>query len=165
MQPTGSRHRSPTGSRHPTPSVSPHSSSAGVSTRNVQRKNLESRISLQQIWPLPKHESSKPRKRKAGESIIFTSSPNKAVLDERNSKTKFTAKTQKTKKKVRVVTDKRDKLEEKHPKYFCLFCDEAFTDPPDEDWIMCLRCFRWSNESCTDYDIQTTENYCCDRCR
>ena len=33
--------------------------------------------------------------------------------------------------------------------YFCIYCEEKYIEPPNEDWIACMRCHKWCHESCT----------------
>ncbi len=32
--------------------------------------------------------------------------------------------------------------------YRCIYCNELFVDPPDEDWVQCLSCKDWFHEQC-----------------
>ena len=32
--------------------------------------------------------------------------------------------------------------------YRCIYCNELFIDPPDEDWIQCKECEEWFHEQC-----------------
>ena len=34
----------------------------------------------------------------------------------------------------------------------CIFCTEAYIEPPVDDWIMCSDCKRWCHEACADTD-------------
>ena len=49
-------------------------------------------------------------------------------------------------------------------KYHCLFCVEAYIEPPEEDWVMCVLCKNWAHEGCTD-GVKPGENYTCDFCK
>jgi len=44
---------------------------------------------------------------------------------------------------------------------FCPACDEAFVDPPDEDWIQCCSCRKWWHAECTAYE---SGSFRCDLC-
>jgi len=44
---------------------------------------------------------------------------------------------------------------------FCPACDEAFVDPPTEDWIQCCRCDKWWHEECIAYEGGSFQ---CDLC-
>ena len=152
----------------------PPTTSASVSQLS-QLPQTSRAIDVDQIWPFPCHsENVNKRKRKVGKSIIFTASTQKNILQNKQPKTTITKKvtgskspTQKKVQKKRPVYMKRASCEASaNPKtYFCIFCDEPFSDPPSEDWIKCQECAKWSHESCSDFDKNDVMDYTCDFCR
>ena len=34
------------------------------------------------------------------------------------------------------------------PDYFCIYCQEKYTDTPTEDWLQCQSCAEWYHEAC-----------------
>jgi hypothetical protein len=46
--------------------------------------------------------------------------------------------------------------------FACILCDEAYMEPPEEDWIQCDACQLWCHEACAD--ISDPSKYVCDNC-
>lgn len=133
---------------------------------------------LLQIMPLPKHQAPvSARKRKAVQSIVFTSTPQKSmILDKENKPKPIKQKAIKEKlatsnaapckrprgKKTTVGITEATKASDSDQ---CLFCEELYSSPPTEDWVQCNLCRHWAHESCTDYDEQNLFVYTCYFCR
>lgn len=58
-----------------------------------------------------------------------------------------------------ILAKTKKKGKDKNDDYFCIFCDEKYKSPPDEDV-----CKNWAHEKCTD-EQSTSEGYKCDLCR
>lgn len=52
-------------------------------------------------------------------------------------------------------------LDSQGVEYFCMFCDEIYSDPPVEDRVMCIKCKSWTHENCTDKQ-SISKGYTCD---
>ncbi|XP_072171817.1 uncharacterized protein [Diadema setosum] len=163
--------------------------SVGEGTAEVSMDTSDDSQSFYELFPLPKGQgkpSSRPRKRKAGQSEIITSTPVKIVLmakqsrkDKVQQKKQNQAKSNKQKGKIRHQTNKQTVKKQKASvkkagkknmkpakRWFCIFCKEEYLDPPTEDWIRCVRCNNWAHEHCTDYGSGAgSGGYLCDLCR
>lgn len=65
--------------------------------------------------------------------------------------------TKPVKRKQRLADDnnqadpKKKKKAEAESTILCPGCDEVYTDPLFEDWIMCKKCKEWWHEACSYY--------------
>ena len=48
--------------------------------------------------------------------------------------------------------------------YICIYCDEMYTLPSTEDWIMCYKCNLWAHERCSGSSESTSRGFLCDFC-
>lgn len=112
-------------------------------------------------------------------SIIFTSTPEKVNLEqkeqkkiERKRKNLEQEKTKTTDKKPKNTKEKRPKgvrnlnnfeCDKENDEYFCIYCQEKYCDPPIEDWIMCSKCKNWAHENCSAGS--SSRGYVCEFCK
>ena len=113
---------------------------------------------IRELVPLPKLRAKK-KSRRSESAAILTSSPNKQVLQEKQNKRRqkkgpARRKSNKGKSKVQVVNNEVAEEET----VSCIYCDEPYKHPPNEDWLQCIRCNKWFHEDCGN------ESAVCDLC-
>ena len=64
--------------------------------------------------------------------------------NKKEKKKKVTCRQDRVKSRQKVKNDDRNTAKE----YRCIYCNELFVDPPDEDWVQCLSCKDWFHEQC-----------------
>ena len=112
----------------------------------------EARKILNEMTPRPKLQSSRPRTRKAESAVILTSSPYKALLQEKttgttarpNKKRKPDKAVKKAPKKAKMARATATETDETP----CCICHLRYGQPPIEDWLQCTVCSKWYHESC-----------------
>ena len=110
--------------------------------------------------------------RRAEAAAVLTASPYKDKLVEKcvKAKTKKGRETKCSKElpqksRKATCTSKQSTGKKKPPEEgqtLCIYCCEAYCDPPDEDWIACSVCSNWSHESCSP--AEPSEDFVCDYC-
>jgi hypothetical protein len=178
------RHRDEPEERHRTPSPS-----IGCSEPDQPNEMLpscsHSTKNILQIPVMKRTMEKVTRKRRHEKSEILTSTPYKEEL-ENQQKTKPKKNVQSIKKCLKKISKKKvnkkrkmsdlsssisevavehDEFEENGSHdYYCVICNEALSDPPDEDMIQCFLCKEWAHEDCTDFD-KRVKMFTCDFCR
>ena len=122
---------------------------------------------IRALSPLPVRQQKMNRKRKAETSVIVTSSPYKKLLEdkERVAPVRATAGPGeylgvRRKPKASTTNKKKQTVLGSPPCVCrCLYCDELYVEPPNEDWMQCIACKCWYHVNRGDEEPDT-----CDLC-
>lgn len=123
---------------------------------------------LREIRPIPKEINKRNIKgRKPQRAEVLTSTPIKLEQKKRQDAVSVKKKVQfddNSKAGSSNVKKKKKKNEDKEntKEYRCTVCQELYIDPPDEDWIRCDTCYKWTHEACSSY--LGFGSYFCDDC-
>lgn len=64
---------------------------------------------------------------------------------------------------VEPVLDDDSELDADDADTECMFCNGLYSsDTQGEQWIRCMKCYKWSHEDCANSDKK--KNYICDFC-
>ncbi|XP_045450428.1 uncharacterized protein LOC123659219 [Melitaea cinxia] len=155
-------------------------SEAGVNQSITSQTCSSSLIPLSNVVQVPTLKPTRTKRLvKKKHSIIFTSTPEKVNLEqkeqkkiERKRKNLEQEKTKTTNKKQKNTKEKRPKglrnlnnfeSDKENDEYFCIYCQEKYCDPPTEDWIMCSKCENWAHENCSAGS--SSRGYVCEFCK
>lgn len=126
---------------------------------------VTSYFSPEDLRPTPKagKRVAKRKGRKPGRSAIWTDTPNKKEIEEKQKMKDLKEQKKKAKEtgvkrnlckgkgKAKAKTIEASSSSEDEDETFCLICDEPFSNSrPKEKWLQCTRCSRWAHEECTD---------------
>jgi hypothetical protein len=157
-------------------------------------ENRVSPFCLKPVPKLPVKSSNPKRGRPAGKAAVITSSPYKINLEgelkKSQEKEKISQEKNKKKKEIKkqlsfkrgkkrtlklslphdtsdeesdvpyVSTDDEDSADEE-----CLYCCQPFKeDKCGEQWIRCVKCFRWAHELCSGSEKKAWKTFTCEAC-
>lgn len=123
---------------------------------------------IRSLSPTPKLATSRARKRKAEGAALLTSSPYKAMLEEKqsskdgkgkrgrraavNSSGKKNGKGNvKGKGTVEKTKDACEDSSDEDEVWPCLICGEPFSNSKSREiWVRCVTCLQWAHEECTN---------------
>jgi hypothetical protein len=143
-------------------------------------KTIVCKVPISEISPAPvrkEDKSTKVRRVSKKSSIIFTATPNKVDLEEREKKRRNKEEVDKrktAKKRIAIQTKTKRNMKTNSSsnipqvyteceveEHVCIFCSEFGKD--GELWYGCNSCGNWAHAACTD--AESAIGYKCDNCR
>lgn len=139
------------------------------------------RVSVEEIRPMPKaNRSESIVKRKKISARIITGTPLKIELEEKarlalEKEERKNQRKNKANQEVKKANEDRkinlskNRIKQKGKEarndcevIACPGCQEAYVEPPIEEWIQCTSCEMWWHEACSNFD--SCHHFVCDFC-